>query len=185
MIESFAALISPALDFTPIRRIRRNHGLEHATVHMLARQINNLRIAGRAEYDGFVLYGEADTDDVRAAVVEALDRMRSGEHGLGVHPNCGTGLVTTGFMTSIAAIIGFAGTRGNGRDILNRLPMAMLLSIFALIISQPVGLSLQRYITTLGDPGDMEVIGITRHQVNLPLGNSDVLTVHRIKTRHG
>ena len=185
MIESIAALISPVLTFTPVRRVRRNHGLEHATVHMLARQVRNLRIAGRAEYDGFILYGEADTEQVRTAVTEALDRMRSGEHGLAVHPNCGTGLVTTGLMTSIAAVIGFAGTRGSIRDILNRLPLAMILSIFALIISQPIGLSLQRYITTLGDPGDIEVIGITRHQFKLPLTGSETLTVHRVKTRHG
>ena len=35
--------------------------------------------------------------------------MQSGEHKLAVHPNCGTNLVTAGFMATVVAWLGFAG----------------------------------------------------------------------------
>ena len=44
----------------------------------------------------------------------------------------------------------------------------MLLVMVALIFSQPLGLSLQKYITTDGDPADLEVISITRSTMHNP-----------------
>lgn len=184
MIESLSKVASPVLNTAYIRRVRRNHGLEHATIHMLSRRIKNLSIAGRADSSGFYLYGEADTEKVREAAEEALRRMKSGEHKWAVHPNCGTGLVTTSLMTSLAAIIGLSGTKNNGNDILNRLPLVMLLTIGALIVSQPMGLALQEHITTLGEPGDLELTEITRHETRMPL-TGKTMTIHRVNTRFG
>ena len=184
MIERLSRAASPVLNVAMIRRIRRNHGFEHATIHMLSRRIKNLSMAGRADDSGFYLYGEVDTGIVREAAEEALNRMRSGEHKLAVHPNCGTGLVTTSLLTSLAAIIGLAGSKkDNASDILNRLPLVMLLSIFALIVSQPLGLSFQQHFTTLGEPGDLEIVDISRHETAMPLAGN--LTVHRVHTRNG
>jgi len=41
-----------------IERIRRNHALEHATLHVLESQRPNLRAGGRATAHGFYLYGD-------------------------------------------------------------------------------------------------------------------------------
>lgn len=183
MIETLATLFRPVLDFPLIRRVRRNHGLEHATIHMLSRRIKNLSMAGRADDSGFYLYGEVETPLVWEAAQEALRRMREGEHRLAIHPNCGTGLVTTSFMTSLAAIVGLTGTKNTLSDILNRLPLVMLLSIGALIVSQPMGLALQRHFTTLGEPGDLEIVDISQHETSLPLAGK--LIVHRVHTRNG
>lgn len=172
------------LYFPLVRRVRRNHGLEHATIHMLSRRISKLSMAGRADATGFFLYGDADTDVIVEAVEEALERMRSGEHGWAVHPNCGTGLVTTSLMTSSAAILGMSGVRNSATDVLSRLPIVMLLSIAALIISQPMGLALQRHVTTLGEVGDLEFVSISRHEVQMPL-TAKTMTVHRVRTRYG
>jgi Domain of unknown function (DUF6391) len=180
LVQRFANFAQPVLDLPLVRRTRRNHGLEHATIHILSDRIRNLSMAGRSSDSGFVLLGEAPTEQIEAAVLDALRRMRAGEHGLAVHPNCGTNLVTTGLMTSVAAMIGLAGA--SRRDAWNRLPAVMVLVILALIFSQPLGLSLQKYITTDGDPADLEVLRITRSQMRTPLSSAP-LTVHRVETR--
>jgi hypothetical protein len=41
-----------------------------------------------------------------------------------------------------------------------RLPMAMILATLALIAGQPLGRLVQEKITTSGDPGDLQVVGI-------------------------
>jgi hypothetical protein len=62
--------------------------------------------------------------------------------------------------------------------------MMIFLSVLAIILSQPTGLSLQRHITTLGDPGNLEVVQISRHEIKAPM-SQNALTVHRIWTRAG
>jgi hypothetical protein len=183
MIEAVARSLSPLLNWPLVRRIRRNHALEHATIHMLSRRLKTLKIAGRADGSGFYLYGEADTSLIWEAAEEALGRMKRGEAHWAVHPNCGTNLVTTSLMTSSAAYVGLVGVQNRPSDLFNRLPVVMLLSIIALIFSQPVGMAVQKHITTLGEMGDLELVDITRHQTFLPFQQQ--LTVHRVHTRYG
>ncbi len=179
LIERFANFAQPVLDLPLVRRTRRNHGLEHATIHVLSGRIKDLKMAGRSSDSGFVLLGEAPTEQVEAAVRDALRRMRGGEHGLAIHPNCGTNLVTTGTMTTVAAMIGLSGA--SRREAWNRLPTVLLLVMGALLFSQPIGLALQKHITTDGDPADLEVVSITRSQMQTPL-SANPLTVHRVRT---
>ena len=184
MIKTTATFLSPFLGFRPIRRIRRNHGLEHATIHMMTnRKTADHILGGRAVLDGFFIYGKAETEHVREAVEEAIKRMRKGEHELAVHPNCGTGIVTTGFLTSIFAFAATLGSEG-WKERWSRLPMMMVFSIAAIMISQPASLSLQRYITTYGDPGDLEIVQISRNEVRSPFSRKRMV-VHRIWTRAG
>jgi hypothetical protein len=180
MIEQFASFARPVLDLPIVRRTRRNHGLEHATIHVLSQRVKDLRMAGRSTDSGFVLIGEAPTEMIESAVHDALRRMRNGEHSLAVHPNCGTNLVTTGFLTTLAAMLGFAGA--SRRDVWNRMPAVMALIMAAILFSQPLGASLQRYITTDGDPGDLTVVSIKRGQFRVPFGGAGV-TMHRVITR--
>jgi hypothetical protein len=179
MIEQFASLARPVLDLPMIRRTRRNHGLEHATIHILSQRIKDLRMAGRSTDSGFVLLGEAPTEMVESAVHEALRRMRNGEHHLAVHPNCGTNLVTTGFLTTMAAMLGFTGA--SRRDVWNRMPAVMALVMAAILFSQPLGASLQRHITTDGDPSDLAVVSIRRELFRWPFSKTPV-TMHRVIT---
>ncbi len=179
LIERFANFAQPVLDLPLVRRTRRNHGLEHATIHVLSARIKDLKMAGRSTDSGFVLLGEAPTEQVEAAVRDALRRMRGGEHGLAIHPNCGTNLVTTGTMTTIAAMLGLSGA--SRREAWNRLPTVLLLVMGALLFSQPIGMALQKYITTDGDPADLEILSITRSQMQTPL-SANPLTVHRVRT---
>jgi hypothetical protein len=179
MMKQMATFARPALEQPVIKQVRRNHGLEHATIHLLARRVKGLSMAGRSSANGFVLIGEAPTDQVEAAVHDALSRMKKGEHGLAVHPNCGTNLVTTGALTTLVAFLGTSGgtRRMNG----DRAAGLMSLMMLAVLISQPLGMSLQKHFTTEGDPGDMEIVSITRSEFKLPFFAP--MTMHRVVTK--
>jgi Domain of unknown function (DUF6391) len=179
MLQQLAVLSSPVLNFPYIRRTRRNHGLEHATIHVLSG--SRYRLSGRSDDSGFVLLGEVPMEVVETAAQEALRRMRNGEHHLAVHPNCGTNLLTTGFLASMVGLLGMAGS--SRRDTFNRLPMVMLAMMVAILYSQPLGMALQKYFTTEGNPGDLEIIGVTRSKLTIPF--SGTVTVHRVATRFG
>ena len=88
-----------------INRIRRNHGLEHATIHVLSEGHKRFSAQGNSDHRGFHLniYGDVTEEEVAAAVAEAHRRLRAGERHLAVHPNCGTVLVTTAMLATLAA----------------------------------------------------------------------------------
>ncbi|PJF22150.1 MAG: hypothetical protein CUN56_07435 [Phototrophicales bacterium] len=182
MIQAFANVARPLLEHSLIRRVRRNHALEHATVHMLTRKLKNLRVAGRASDSGFVLMGDIPTDAVEKAAHEALTRLQRGEHKLAIHPNCGTNLVTTGVMSTMAATIGLSVGSNTRRFSADRFSLTLMLTILALIVSQPLGMRIQELITTKGDPGDLEIIEINRREINW-FGHKMVM--HHIATRRG
>ena len=88
-----------------IARIRRNHGLEHATIHVLSEGHKRFSAQGNSDHRGFHLniYGDVTGEEVAAAVAEAHRRPRAGERHLAVHPNCGTGPGTTATPATPAA----------------------------------------------------------------------------------
>lgn len=157
------------LDEIPVvSDVRRNHGLEHATIHVLTSRVQNLALVGHATLEGFNLYGEVETDQVEWAANEALRRLRAGESRLVIHPNCGTNFATAGMLAGVAAWIASMG-KGAGK-----LPRIMMASTVALIFALPLGLSVQEYITTSPVVGDARILGIEREK----RGN---LTVHHVR----
>lgn len=152
-----------------ISRVRRNHGLEHATIHVLSEKYKGFSAQGNSDHRGFSLnvYGNISEDQVSSAVVEAFQRMKGGEHELAVHPNCGTVLLTTATLATLAAQAVFGlesrrqGDEGRmGSVIFNALPSAILMVVLAIIISRPLGLQLQARYTTEGNLGDLEIVEI-------------------------
>jgi hypothetical protein len=163
MPSSLQTTLAPLLALGPVDRTRRNHGLEHATITVLSQKTRGISLVGRSTPSGFYLYGSVSTDAVTDAVHEALRRMKAGETGLAVHPNCGTNFVTAGVAAGAAAFIGFVGAN-NSRERLGRLPMVAMLCALALIFAQPLGLIIQRDLTTSGDMRAMAVVSVTRSQ---------------------
>ena len=163
-------------NFPMITRIQRNHGLEHATIHILSRRNGHLSLVGHSDWNGFTLYGPVDTSEVKYSAQEALRRLRQGEAELAVHPRCGTVLATTGFLTGLAAFMAISlDTNSRGRFRWASIPAAILAATLAAIIAQPLGLLLQERYTTTGHPGNL---GIKSVSVN-PAGN---LITHRVET---
>jgi uncharacterized protein DUF6391 len=149
------------LNFPLIDRARRNHGLEHATVTLLTQKYPKIKLAGRSIAEGFYLYGRVSTDDVRAAVTEALRRLNAGDAGLAVHPNCGTNVVTKGIAAGFVSYLTFLGANTR-RARLARLPQAAVLAAIAATLAQPLGLRVQEHITTSADMRDLRIVDIRR-----------------------
>lgn len=147
-----------------ISRVRRNHGLEHATIHVLSEKHKNFSAQGHSNHTGFSLniYGDISEDAVADAVEEAFHRMKKGEHHLAVHPNCGTVLLTTATMAALAAQASFAFEQRRQKQtsmslsvLANALPTAILAVVVSLIVSKPIGVQLQARYTVEGDLQEM------------------------------
>ena len=170
-------VLSDILNQPLLMRIRRNHGLEHATIHMLSSKYPRTQIAGRADANGFYILGHLPTDAIAESAEEAAARLRNGEGHLAIHPNCGTNFLTAGVLAGLAAFAALLGGRTDRtRDRLERLPFAILATVAALIIAQPIGSAAQRHVTTTSDIGNLRIGDI--HRVRR--GRT---TVHRIRTR--
>jgi hypothetical protein len=181
VISQLAEMAQPILRLPLVLRTRRNHALEHATIHVLSRRVRGLSMAGRSDPNGFVLFGDTPTESIEQAVTDALSRMKRGESQLAVHPNCGTNLVTAGALTTLAAYIGTHGMK-KGMNV-DRAAGTMTLMMLALMVAQPLGMSLQKHFTTEGEPGDLEVVTVERSERKLPF--LETMTVHTVKTRGG
>ena len=160
------------LDSPVILATRRNHGLEHATIHILSGHFPGNALAGHSNPGGFFILGNVPTESVREAAAEALVRLRNGETKLAVHPGCGTNYVVAGALAGILAWLGMTGAK-SGRQRLERLPLMILLSMVGFIISQPIAPAIQQRITTSGDPGSLAIVDVYRVRKG----------VHRIVTR--
>jgi hypothetical protein len=152
-----------------ISRIRRNHGLEHASIHVLSEKHHNFSAQGHSNHNGFSLniYGDISEQEVTAAVEEAYRRLKDGEQELAIHPNCGTALLTSAAMAAIAAQATFAleqrrqrQPRFNVSVLFNALPGAILATAVALILARPLGLYLQAQFTVEGDLGGLKLVSI-------------------------
>lgn len=175
LIKAFARTAAPLLNNPLVLRLRRNHGLEHGTIHLLNRQ--RYTLSGISTLSGFVLVGDVPTEKVTKAAEEALRRFGRGEAGLAIHPNCGTNLmVTAGLMTAIGAA-GFIGT--TPRQAWERLSLVLFFMLLAAMFSLPLGLAVQQHITTTGDMGDLELLGISRREIRL---RKHKIVLHHVKT---
>lgn len=160
------------LDLPLILETRRNHALEHATLHILGGRFPRRRLAGHSNPTGFFILGDLPTAEVRAAVVQALARLQSGERHLAVHSGCGTNYVVAGLFAGLLAWLGMGNAR-TGRDRMGRLPFVVLLSTLGFILAQPLGPILQERLTTEADTGELAIVDV--HLVRPG--------VHRIVTR--
>lgn len=151
----------PLLEIPFVSRVRRNHGLEHATLHILSDRHPGQPMAGHSDPGGFWIVGNLEMDDLQSAVDEALERLNAGEDNLAIHPNCGTNFATAGVMAGGAAFLAMSGAGKRTRDKMERLPLAMTLATLALVLAQPLGLAVQAQVTTSGRPGALRIVSIT------------------------
>jgi hypothetical protein len=117
---------------------------------------------GRSDAKGFWLWGDVSDEQVETNVHKALSAMQNGSEHLAIHPNCGTNLVTTASLGALAVLVTLVGSEREHNGRLARLPLMVMAIMGALIFGQPLGMKLQRYVTTLGDPADLAVKSIRR-----------------------
>ena len=159
------------LDLPFILETRRNHALEHATLHMLARTHKG-SMAGHSNPTGFFLLGDFSTPDVWAAATEALERLREGESGLAIHAGCGTNMATTALLAGTLSWSVLRGAKSTLMKIL-LLPIAVAMAVVGVLLARPLGPWLQKYVTTEASMGHMQIIDI------IPIRKG----VHRVITK--
>lgn len=154
--------------------VRRNHALEHATLHVLAREMPKLSLVGRSDWRGFTLYGDVKSELVEKAVQEAWERLGAGQAELSIHPRCGTNLAVTGVLAGLAVLVGLLGSR---RAHWRRWPLTLVGLAGALTLAGPLGPAVQRRMTTNPDMVGVS-IGCVRRQ------GHGRWTTHRVEIEH-
>ena len=147
------------LDLPLILETRRNHAVEHATLHILARKFKNQSMGGHSNPTGFYLMGNFNKDDIQIAADEAMSRLRAGESGLAIHPGCGTNLAASTLLPATFAFVPMQRVQSNLWRVL-LIPFAVALAVFGYFLSKPLGPWLQRYVTTEADLGEMRIVDI-------------------------
>ena len=154
------------------QRVRQNHALEHATIHVLSARFPYVSLMGRSGATGFWIYGPLPTEEVERAAKDALARLQRGDSHLAVHPRCGTNLAVTGVMAGTAA---FSATLGRSRSKLERLPLVLIAATVAALLARPAADRIQELVTTSPDVDDVSLGPVRSHQ----RGN---LVLHKIAT---
>ena len=167
--------------FGPVRATRRNHALEHATVHVLQEQLQTLRVSGYSTQRGFVLISNSPELGIKEAAHEALRRLREGQRHLAIHPQCGTNLAVQGLLCTLIGYLGFAGA--GWRRALTRLNPVSLFMLLVALFAPILGMSAQKHLTTDGKVGWLEIASVSQRKLKLPL--LGVVFIHIVRTRNG
>ncbi len=162
------------LEMPFVLNTRRNHALEHATLHVLADKYPTKPMAGHSNPTGFFILGNLPTEDVQAAVQQALTRLRAGESELAIHAGCGTNMATSALVAGTFAWFVLRGARTTlGRII--RLPLAIAFALVGSVVSQPLGPVIQQKITTDANMGNLQVLDVRPAM-------SGRMQAHRVRT---
>ena len=163
-MERTATVKTIANPITALTHMRKNHAIEHATIHLLSKMLPGRRFSGVALPTGFWIAGVADLEDIRKAAEVGLARLANGEARLAVHPNCGTNIVVSAFIGAAASLTALElhdddEECGLG-DTFSSLLAGGMIGAFA---GRPLGPRAQQYVTTDADVSGMSIAGITCH----------------------
>lgn len=151
------AITSPMQVFA---HIRKNHAMEHATIHLLTKAMPGVSFAGYSFIKGYWILGKADLQDVQKAAELALARMKNGESKLAIHPGCGTNIAVTGLCTAAAAMLTTLG-RSEDESKLERFSAFTSAGMIGALLSRPLGPWTQKKITTDANVKDLTIVSIS------------------------
>jgi hypothetical protein len=137
--------------------VRENHALEHATIVLLNKQFPEARLSGVSFASGFFVFGDLPTEAILPAASQALARLRGGEPDMAIHERCGTNLAVAGMLTGLSAMM-----VARMRKPYNSFNNVILASTTALVLARPLGLLVQRYITTRTPGETMQINSVKR-----------------------
>ena len=156
-----------------IKAIRKNHGLEHATVSLLLERGTAAPIGGYSIPGGFIVWAKATPGTVVRAVHDALQLLEEGHSDLAVSAHCGTNIVVSALLGGAAAYVA-----GRGRGLAPVVRGAMFGLLVARILGPPIGRLVQRNVTVSAEPAGMSVKSI-RVLKQCPLSIVWISTTHR------
>src|SRR5260370_19745484 len=140
--------------------VKQNHALEHATIVLLSRKYPDVRLAGISFAAGFFIFGDLPTEAILPAAQEALTLLRTTSPELAIHERCGTNLAVSGLLTGLAAM-----AVARMRRPYNTANNVILAATAALILARPLGLTVQRYVTTQTPNASMTIEKVTPYNL--------------------
>ena len=142
-----------------LSHVRKNHAMEHATIHVLTKSHPKISFAGYSAVQGFWIHGQTELQDIQRAVEIAYARLNNGEKQLAIHPNCGTNLAVTGLCTAAAGMLVLAaeGDDDSNFERFSALTSAGLLGAFA---ARSLGPEAQKRVTTDADVSRLSIVSI-------------------------
>jgi hypothetical protein len=135
--------------------VKQNHALEHATIVLLSRKFPEVRLSGISFAAGFFVFGDVPTEEVGRCAEQALYLLRTTQPELAVHERCGTNLAVSALLTGLSAmsVARLRRPYGSANNVI-------LASTAAMILARPLGLTVQRYITTQTPNASMTIQGV-------------------------
>ncbi len=163
------------MELSILQRVRRNHAIEHAAMHLLGRTLQPPKLAARCDWRGITFYGDVDTGVLQSALEGGLLALNRGHRGLAVHPRCGS-------MISVSMLLAMlAGWLVQSDVKRKRAPGRGLLSIAgvagAMLLAQPLGYAMQKHVLTDPDASRARLESIRTSR-------RGPLTTHRITIAH-
>ena len=155
-----------------INAVRKNHGLEHATVSLLLERGTSVPMGGYSVPGGFIIWAKATPEVVTSAVEDALQLLEEGHSDLAVSPHCGTNVVVSALLGGVTAYLA-----GRGRGLTPIVRGAVLGLLVAKILGPPIGKLVQRTLTVSAEPSGMSIKS-TRVLKQSPLSIVWISTTH-------
>jgi hypothetical protein len=136
--------------------VKQNHALEHATIVLLSKKFPEVRLSGISFAAGFFVFGDVPAEEVLSSAHEALNLLRTTNPELAVHERCGTNLAVAGMLTGLSAM-----AVAKMRRPYSTANNVILASTAALVLARPLGLLVQRHVTTQTPNGSMRILGVS------------------------
>lgn len=147
-----------------IAHIRKNHAMEHATIHLLSEAMPGVSFSGYSFVRGYWILGKAELQEVQKAAEMAYARLNNGEKKLAIHPNCGTNIAMIGLCTAAAAMLT---TIGEDDDTSwSRFSAYTTAGMIGALAGRPLGPKVQKYFTTDANVKDLSIVSINRGSVH-------------------
>ena len=140
-----------------VRRVRQNHGLEHATIHMLAGKARG-RVSGLSDPWGFTLFGDISQPQVMRAASDALVALAGGREQSGDSPELWHESGGEGDARCRGRAAGAGGQARCARSILRA---TIIFILPALVVGDPVAFRVQEFTTT-ADVADRWIVTVRR-----------------------
>lgn len=154
-MTSLNPVVQVAQQFLLGGAVKQNHALEHATIVLLAKKFPEARLSGISFAAGFFVFGEIPTEAILPTAEEALQLLRTTQPELAVNERCGTNLAVAGMLTGLSSM-----AVAKMRRPYSTANNVILASTAALILARPLGLLVQRYITTQTPNSSMRILGV-------------------------
>ncbi len=163
-MSSINPVVAVAQQFLLGGAVKQNHALEHATIVLLAKKYPDAKLSGVSTALGFFVFGEVPTEAVMPTALEALNLLRTSQPELAWNERCGTSFAVAGALTGLSAMAVARLRRPYGTA-----NNVILASTAALLVARPLGLTVQRYVTTQTPNETMRVLeAIPMNVLNAP-----------------